>query len=479
MTKMMTLQQALAALAATDMAKGVGDMMAEFSAVSTDTRKIKPGDLFVALRGPNFDGHEFIVQARECGAVGAIVDHAVDDVLPQIVVSDSRLALGRLGAYWRSRFSGVVLGITGSNGKTTVKEMSAAILAAYMEQSQGAHPGMVLATEGNLNNDIGVPLMLLRLRSQQHRFGVIEMGANHPGEIDYLSTLVQPDVAMITNAGYAHIEGFGGTVEHVARAKGEIWTGLKESGTAVINADDTYADYWRELVGERAVLTFGMTPNCDVALGDGGVQWALEYGCFKSHFVIQTASGSVEISMSLAGRHNVMNALAAAAAALAAGATLAAVQAGLNAMRPIKGRLQPKVAATGQLLIDDSYNANPQSMNAAVDVLVQAPGQTILVMGDMGELGEHAPSLHYKVGARAQQRGVTQLLATGPLCREAVHGFGPTAQWFKTQNELIAALSAMLAQSEYSHAAVLVKGSRSAGMERVVEALQLQGGQSC
>lgn len=478
MTMMMSLQEVVAALAATDAATGVGEMATLFSAVSTDTRKIGSGDLFVALRGPHFDGHQFVAQARASGAVAAVVDHPVDDPLPQVVVADTRLALGRLGACWRRRFPSTVVGVTGSNGKTTVKEMLASILTANMEQS-GTHPGTVLATEGNLNNDIGVPLMLLRLRPQQHGYAVIEMGANHPQEIGYLSTLVQPDVALITNAGFAHIEGFGGTVEHVARAKGEIWMGLKESGTAVINADDTYSDYWRELVGERRIVTFGMTPGCDVALGDGGVQWALEQGCFKSHFVILTASGSVDISMSLAGHHNVMNALAAAAAALAAGTDLVAVQRGLNAMRPVKGRLQPKVALAGQLLIDDSYNANPQSMNAAVDVLVQSPDKTILVMGDMGELGEQAASLHYKVGARARQQGVTQLLATGPLCREAAHGFGPAAVWFETQGELIAALSTMLAQEGFRNAAVLVKGSRSAGMERVVEAVQLQGGRPC
>jgi UDP-N-acetylmuramoyl-tripeptide--D-alanyl-D-alanine ligase len=471
MTAMMTLQQAVAALGG----KSTGNMDAGFAAVSTDTRNIKQGDLFVALRGPNFDGHEFIAHARESGAVGAIVDHVVDDALPQIVVDDTRLALGRLGAWWRSRFNGVVLGVTGSNGKTTVKEMIASILAANTERSQGDHTGTVLATEGNLNNDIGVPLMLLRLRPQ-HRFAVIEMGANHPGEIDYLSTLVQPDVALITNAAAVHLAGFGSTVEDVARAKGEIWMGLKESGTAVINADDTYAGYWRELVGERNTLTFGMTPDCDVALGDGGVQWALEHGCFRSRFVIQTAEhGSVEINMALAGRHNIRNALAATAAALAAGATLNDVQTGLNAMKPVKGRLQPKTAMGGQLLIDDSYNANPPSMNAAVDVLVQAPGQTIFVMGDMGELGEQAAALHYQVGERARQQGVTRLLATGPLCREAVRGFGGAAQWFETQDELIGAVNAMLAQSEYRDAAVLVKGSRSSRMERVVEALQGTG----
>ena len=472
---MMTLQQAATALAG----NAIGDASAEFKAVSTDSRNIKQGDLFVALRGPNFDGHAFIASVRESGAVGAIVDHAVDDSLPQIVVSDTRLALGRLGAYWRSRFNGVVVGVTGSNGKTTVKEMLASMLASHMERSQGDHAGTVLATEGNLNNDIGVPQMLLRLHSQ-HRFAVIEMGANHPGEIEYLSTLVQPDVALITNAAAAHLAGFGSSVEDVARAKGEIWSGLKETGTAVINADDTYADYWRELAGDCATITFGMTPGCDVSLGDGGVQWALEHGCFRSHFLIQTKEhGSVDISMALAGRHNIMNALAAAATALAAGATLMDVQAGLNAMRPVKGRLQPKMAATGQLLIDDSYNANPHSMNAAVDVLVQAPSQTILVMGDMGELGDQAPSLHYIVGERARQQGVTRMLATGSLCREAVRGFGSAAQWFENQNELIGALSAMLAQSEWRDAAVLVKGSRSSRMERVVEALQKQGASSC
>ncbi len=485
---MMTLQQAAKILGA----KSTGPVTVQFDAVSTDTRKIKQGDLFVALRGPNFDGHQFLAMAREQGAVGAIVDHVVvDEMLPQIVVKDTRLALGQLAAAWRKNFTGKVIGVTGSNGKTTVKEMLASILG-FQGRGQGSEQetglGDVLATEGNLNNDIGVPLMLLRINPGVHRFAIIEMGANHVGEISYLTDLVRPDVAMITNAAAAHLEGFG-SLDDVARAKGEIYQGLSEDGVAVVNADDSYANYWRELIGDFTTVTFGLVPGADVCLGEGGAQWTWQgegETSFQNRFSLQTPNGDTQITLALAGKHNVTNAIAAATAAIAAGVDVSTVQKGLAAMRPVKGRLQPKRTALGQLIINDSYNANPGSMNAAIDVLVQAPEKTIFVVGDMAELGADAKKLHEQIGERAKRKGINALYASGKLSKKTAQAFGEGAYWGETKQDLINKLKAELAKPEWAKAIVLVKGSRSAGMEQVVEALLEQrdvvetvGGESC
>jgi len=458
---MLTLQQTAKILDA----ELIGEAHISFDAVSIDSRKIAAGDLFVALQGPNFDGHEFVAAVADQGAVAAVVARRVETELPQLIVADTRLALGRLAAAWRSKFQGQVIGVTGSNGKTTVKEM----LARIMGQK-----GTVLATEGNLNNDIGVPLMLLRLRPEQHAVAVIEMGANHAGEIAYLTSLVQPDVAVVTNAASAHLEGFG-TLEDVARAKAEIWQGLDEAGTAIVNQDDEFAGYWGELVVDYKHLGFGMLPTADVNLADGGVHWEISASGYKSRFKMQTPVGVVDVAMNLAGRHNVMNALAATASALAAGASAAEVQIGLESMAPVKGRLRPKVTGRGQLLIDDSYNANPHSFRAAMDVLLQAPGEKILVMGDMAELGETAGQHHFSIGEEARQKGINQLLATGNHCQEAVKGFGEGATCFTTQQALIEHLSVMLAEPVHRNAVLLVKGSRGAVMDKVVDALVAGG----
>ncbi len=458
---MMTLQQAAKILDA----KLLGQGHISFDAVSTDSRNLTAGDLFVALKGPNFDAHEFVAFAADQGAVAAIVEKRVDTELPQLLVTDCRAALGRLAAAWRSKFDGKVIGITGSNGKTTVKEM----LARIMSQK-----GEVFATEGNLNNDIGVPLMLLRLKPEQHSSAVIEMGANHSGEIAYLTSLVQPDVALITNAAAAHLEGFG-SLEDIARSKGEIWQGLRETGTAVVNLNDDFADYWRELVVDFESVGFGMLPNADVRLAEGGVHWAISEVGYKSTFTIQTPVGNVEIAMGLAGKHNVMNALAAAATAIAAGASLADVQAGLESMAPVKGRLQPKTTRHGQLLIDDSYNANPASLRAAIEVLLQAPGEKLLIMGDMAELGSDADKLHLQVATEAAEKGVDQLLASGKHCQQAAAGFGEGGVCFATQQALIEHLQTMLKESVHQDATLLVKGSRSASMDNVVNALVSEG----
>jgi len=458
---MLTLQQAAKILDA----ELIGNAQTSFDAVSIDSRKIVAGDLFFALQGPNFDGHKFVAVAADQGAVAAVVSRQVESEIPQLVVADTRLALGRLAAAWRSKFQGQVIGVTGSNGKTTVKEM----LARIMEQK-----GAVLATEGNLNNDIGVPLMLLRLKPEQHQTAVIEMGANHVGEIAYLTSLAQPDVAVVTNAATAHLEGFG-SLEDVARAKAEIWQGLREDGAAIVNQDDEFTGYWTELVTDYKSLGFGMLPTADVSLADGGVHWEVSASGYKSRFSMHTPAGRIDVAMNLAGRHNVMNALAATASALAAGASAAEVQAGLESMEPVKGRLQPKVTGQGQLLIDDSYNANPHSFRAAIDVLLQASGETILVMGDMAELGPTASQHHFSIGEEARKKGINQLLACGSHCPEAVKGFADGATCFATQQALIEHLSVMLTDPIYKDAVLLVKGSRGAAMNKVVDALVAGG----
>ncbi len=430
----------------------------EFTSVSTDTRSLQPGALFVALRGPNFDGHRFLDAAQQKGAVGALVSELPEARLPSIRVEDTRLSLGRLAAGWRKSHPVPLVAVTGSNGKTTVKEMIAAIL------SQGAP---VLATRGNLNNDIGMPLSLLRL--QDESFAVLEMGANHAGEIAYLSHIAQPDVAVITNAGAAHLEGFG-DLAGVARAKGEILSGLAEGGVAVLNADDPHYSLWRELAGARRSMTFGFSPAADVAADLETVETRWTDRGFHSHFNVSSPAGRFPVSLELAGQHNLLNALAAITACLALHTSIGDIQQGLASQQPVTGRLQIRIADSGPRVIDDSYNANPDSMAAAIDVLKTAPGRRWLVMGDLAELGEAAVSLHAGVGERARAAGIDFLWSLGPRSRAASESFGPGGRHFDDHAALLSALRQSLAGGD----SVLVKGSRSAVMEQVVAAL-LQG----
>lgn len=448
---MMKLSEAAAALGA---GMSGGDVL--FQAVNTDTRTIQPGDLFIALRGEHFDGHAFVAEAAAKGAVAALVSEPVETALPLLRVADTRLALGRLGAAWRARFAIPLIAVTGSNGKTTTKEMLAAIFARR---------GPVLATQGNLNNDIGVPLTLLRLRAE-HRCAVIEMGANHPGEIAYLSELARPTVALITNAAMAHLAGFG-SLDEIARTKGGIYAGLAGQGVGIVNADDAYSGFWRSLLGGRRCMTFGMREQADVSALPGSVRCQLGDEAIVTAFQMRTPAGDIDVSFPLMGEHNVMNALAAAAAALAAGAMLADVKNGLEAMQAVKGRLQVKKAGCGARVIDDTYNANPPSLLAAINVLAGVAGRKVLVLGDMGELGDDAPLFHRQVGERARQAGIDKLYATGKLSRDAVQAFGADGGHYANHDELIAALAADLD----AQTTVLVKGSRFMGMERVVEAL--------
>lgn len=420
--------------------------------VSTDSRSIRPGDLFIALRGEKFDGGNYAAQALKQGAVGVVLDPTqAPDIATAIRVDDTRLALGKLAAAWRSRFSLPVVAITGSNGKTTVKEMLAAVL-----REEAGSESAVLNTEGNLNNDIGLPLMLLRLR-ETHRFAVLEMGMNHVGEIDYLTQLARPDVAVINNAMTAHI-GFLGSVENIARAKGEIFNGLSETGIAVFNADDAHAWMWREANAQRNVLDFGLASTATVR---GHYQSA----GFGAALTLTLSNTTLEIELQVPGAHNVMNALAAATAACALNVSHRSIVAGLSGFTGIKGRLQKQPALHGSTFIDDTYNANPDSVKAALAVLAQQPGKKILVLGDMGELGTDAAAMHAQIGLAARAAGVNRLLALGKLTQETVGAFGACAMHFERIQELLAELENELTPDT----TVLVKGSRFMQMERVVQ----------
>lgn len=426
-----------------------------FTSVSTDTRSLQPGALFVALQGPSFDGHRFVETAREKGAVGALVSEIVETTLPVIRVQDTRRSLGELASGWRQQHPVPVVGVTGSNGKTTVKEMIAAILR---EKSD------VLATRGNLNNDIGMPLTLLGLREE--RFVVLEMGANHPGEIAYLTRIARPDVAVITNAGAAHLEGFG-DLYGVARAKGEILDGLPSKGVAVLNADDPRLPIWLEMRSSGPMLTFGFSPDAEVHADPSDVTTHWTQTGFHSRFRVKSPAGEFSVELALAGEHNLRNALAAIAACQALGVDTPAIQRGLVSLQPVPGRLMCHITASGLRVIDDSYNANPDSMAAAVQVLRSAPGRRLLVMGDLAELGEAATALHYQVGQDAKTAGIDALWSCGELSRAATDGFGEQGRSFPELQSLIDELQRTLVAGD----TVLIKGSRSARMERVVNAL--------
>ena len=421
--------------------------------VSTDTRAIAQGTLFVALAGERFDAHDFLDQAVAAGAAALLVANAalVPAGIPAVVVDDTRLALGRLAAAWRARFTLPVIAVTGSNGKTTTKEMIAAILKA-------AYGAAVLSTRGNLNNDIGLPLTLLGL-SPAHRAAVIEMGMNHPGEIAYLAPLGAPTVALVTNAQRAHLEGMG-DLDEVAREKGAIFSGLPADGVAVINADDAYADAWRGMAGGRPVRTFAIDHPADVraTVRQHGLEMALD---------LQAPEGEAAIVLRVPGRHNARNAVAAAAACLAAGVPLAAVVAGLEGFAGVKGRLQRRVGKSGAEILDDTYNANPDSVRAGIDVLATTIGRKILVLGDMGEIGEASGQYHDEIGGYAKSQGVDLLYALGEATKAAVRNFGEGARHFCNVEKLIAALD----KEADPETTVLVKGSRFMKMERVADAL--------
>jgi UDP-N-acetylmuramoyl-tripeptide--D-alanyl-D-alanine ligase len=422
-----------------------------FDGVSIDTRSLSRGELFFAIAGPNFDGSKFLGQAASKGAAGAVVTHAVDENIAQIQVDDTRLALGALGADWRQRQAVTVVGITGSNGKTTLKEMTAACLG---------RTAPTLATAGNLNNDFGMPLMLLRLESS-HEYAVLEMGANHAGEIAYLTALARPDVVVITNAAAAHLEGFG-SIQGVAHAKGEILQGAQRPKYAVLNADDDYFDYWQSLVNDIEVLSFGLGENADVRAD------AIVVDNGRTRFLLHAQDSVVPVALQLVGMHNVRNACAAAAVATTLGVAISDVVLALEAVQPVSGRLQPLDGYNGASLYDDTYNANPLSVLAAAEFLVSLPGESYVVLGDMKELGDNELRLHQEVGEELRRYGVQRLFATGDLCRGTVEAFGPGATWYASYDEL----AAQVLENMTSAVNVLVKGSRSMRMERIVDALR-------
>jgi UDP-N-acetylmuramoyl-tripeptide--D-alanyl-D-alanine ligase len=431
-----------------------GDGSASFTGVSTDTRSLQRGELFVALRGERFDGHAFLDHAKSAGAAGALVDcgYAGKAPFPVITVADTKRALGDLARHWRAQFSPVLIAITGSNGKTTVKEMLAAILRRH------AGTDAVLATTGNLNNDIGVPLTLLRLRPT-HRWCAIELGMNHKGEIAHLAGIARPTVALVNNAQREHLE-FMRSVDEVAAENASVYAALGDDGVAVVNADDAHAAFFRQQAGRRRLVDFG--------LGAASITGRYALHPLASEIRVTTPTGEAQAILAIPGLHNVRNALAAAASAHAAGVPAKAIGEGLAAFRPYGGRLQVKQASGGTTVIDDSYNANPDSVRAAIDVLASCPGPTVLVLGDMGEVGEHGADFHREIGLYARSKGISSLLALGDAMRHAVEAFGAGARHFADADEL--------AGNVYGKT-VLVKGSRFMKMERVVAALTGGGSQ--
>lgn len=424
----------------------------EFTNVGTDSRYIEQGQLFVALKGEHFDGNHYAIQALVQGAAAVLVsdNSLINHIKSGLLVKDTRLALGQLAHYWRNKFTLPVIAITGSNGKTTVKEMIAAILSVAT-----SNPSSVLATKGNFNNEIGLPLTLLKL-NENHQFAVIEMGMNHTGELDYLTHLASPNIALLNNAGTAHI-GELGSREAIAKAKGEIFLGLQKDGIAIINADDTYANYWKSLNVSKRIISFGFTEKADISANN-----IEENG--TTQFNLKTPIGNIAFYLNVLGEHNVRNALAASAVAYALDISLANIARGLKEFQGVSGRLTRRAAINGAQVIDDTYNANPDSMRVAIDVLVSQEGKTIMVMGDMGELGDDAAKLHAEIGSYAKQAGVQAFYTLGNLTLEAAKAYGENSQSFTEVETLVEALNSAMNKKT----TVLVKGSRFMKMERVV-----------
>jgi UDP-N-acetylmuramoyl-tripeptide--D-alanyl-D-alanine ligase len=426
---------------------------ATFDGVSTDSRQVSIGNLFVALRGERFDAHDFLTDVAARGAAAVVVERVPDGLtVPALVVPDTRVALREIGAFWRRQFNIPVIGVTGSNGKTTVKEMVASILAANYGQHQ------YLATRGNLNNDIGVPLTVFRL-DVSVKAAVVELGMNHPGEIADITAVAQPTVGLVNNAQREHQE-FMESVEAVAKENGSVILGLPADGVAVFPADDPYTNLWRSYAGQRKVMTFGLSNDADVTC-------TFQVNDFGSDLSITAGGKHFQVKLSAAGVHNVRNALAATACALAIGVPEDAVIRGLEAFAPVNGRLQRKTARSGALVIDDTYNANPDSVRAAIDVLSHASSPRVLVLGDMGEVGDEGPQFHVEVGNYARDRGIEHLLTLGTLARHASEAFGKGATHFDDIDSIIQAAEALVSPGTTA----LVKGSRFMKMERVVQHL--------
>ena len=423
----------------------------DVTGVAIDTRKLAPGDLFVAFKGDHVDGHDYLAQAAARGASAALVSRKIDSELPQVLVNDVELALGDLASAVRAQRNARVIGITGSNGKTTVKTLTASILSLH---------GRTHVNSGSYNNEIGLPLTLLAMPADA-QYAVLEMGAGKPGDITYLAAIARPDIGLVNIIAPAHLERMG-SVEGVAETKGALYQALPADGVAIINADDAFARFFSGLAGTRRVLSFGLEHKADVGAD------IIEQRVDGSRFVLSTPIGDAEVALPLSGRHNVANALAATAIALALDVPLATIVAGLEQASAVEGRLKREVMSGGWTLIDDSYNANPSSMAAAIDTLALASGERWLVLGDMAELGADACALHAEVGAHARKRGIEHLFAVGPLTTAAVEAFGAQGEHFENKPALIAALQSRL----HSGVTCLIKGSHSAGMEQVVAELK-------
>jgi len=423
----------------------------EVTGVAIDTRKLAPGDLFVAFKGDHVDGHDYLAQAAARGASAALVSRKVDSELPQVLVANVELALGDLASAVRAQRNARVIGITGSNGKTTVKTLAASILSLH---------GRTHVNSGSYNNEIGLPLTLLAMPADAE-YAVLEMGAGKPGDISYLAAIARPDIGLVNIIAPAHLERMG-SVEGVAETKGALYQALPADGVAIINADDAFARFFGGLAGTRRVLSFGLDHKADVGAD------IIEQRVDGSRFVLSTPIGDAEVALPLSGRHNVANALAATAIALALDVPLATIVAGLEQASAVEGRLKREVMSGNWTLIDDSYNANPSSMAAAIDTLALASGERWLVLGDMAELGADARALHAEVGAHARKRGIEHLFAVGPLTAAAVEAFGAQGEHFENKPALIAALQSRL----HSGVTCLIKGSHSAGMEQVAAELK-------
>lgn len=423
-----------------------------FSGVSSDSRKLAPGELFVALQGPHFDAHDYLADIQAAGAVGAVVSRPVDTGLSQLVVADTRRALGLLGAHNRSFFAGPLVGITGSSGKTTAKNMVHSVL---MQR------GETLATQANLNNEIGVPLTLLRLKPSTE-FAVVEMGAGRPGDVAWLCEIARPTISLLLNAQAAHLETFGKTVDDVAAAKGEIFDRLEAGDVAVINADQAYAAQWRRRAGPADVLDFGLQQPAAITASSINVR-----GVDGVSFTASTPDGDIAIRLALPGRHNVANALAAIAVGLACKLKLTEIRDGLEGLRPVEGRLCSHISPSGATVIDDCYNANPGSVRAAIDILAACPGRRTLVLGAMLELGRDSARMHREIGGYARSAGIERFWGVGPELQTAVEEFGPAGRFFADRAAWLSANTEAPGPDD----TLLVKGSRGAGMEQVLSAL--------
>ena len=420
--------------------------------INTDSRTIKHGELFVALKGDNYDAHDFISHASDRGAAAYLLEREIAGIHPALVVKNTRLAFGQIAKAWRQQFNYPVIAVTGSNGKTTVKEMLSSIFSTQ---------GNVLATKGNFNNDIGVPITLYRL-SENHDSAVIEMGANHMKEISYLTNLVSPDVAIITNAGSAHLEGFG-SLDNIAKAKGEIFEGLSDNGIAVINYDDSHFSYWKELIANKKIISFGSNSDADVSYVSRE----------NNTLTIKIKNGSdfdLSLSLPLLGKHNILNALSAIAASVALNVKTEFIKQGLESMQAVPGRLVQKQGVHNSVVIDDTYNANPASLAAAIDVMSGFTGDHHVVLGDMGELGEESILLHKQAGAAIKQSKVKYLYTLGASSQATSNEFGSGAQHFSSKDDLVSQLNKNLKPGDV----VLVKGSRSMQMENVVNSICIE-----